>query len=75
MRDPFLSGQDTLRLTLHAKSQVTKYATWDFLSECSFESAQMPHSGPILNKKSERSYNPKRFSSSSLMIFNAFTRA
>lgn len=26
-------------------------------------------------QKRERSYNPKRFSSSSLMIFNAFTRA
>lgn len=26
-------------------------------------------------QKCERSYNPKRFSSSSLMIFNAFTRA
>ena len=38
MRDPFLSGQDALRLTLHAKPQVTKYATWDFLSEYPFES-------------------------------------
>ena len=37
MRDPFLSGQDALRLTLHAKPQVTKYATWDFLSEYPFE--------------------------------------
>lgn len=34
----FLSGQDTLHLTLHAKPQVTKYATWDFLSEYPFES-------------------------------------
>lgn len=38
MRDPFLSGRDALRLTLHAKSQVTKYATWGFLSEYPFES-------------------------------------
>lgn len=38
MRDPFLSSQDVLRLTLHAKPQVTKYATWDFLSEYPFES-------------------------------------
>lgn len=38
MRDPFLSGQDALRLTLHAKPQVTKYATWGFLSEYPFES-------------------------------------
>lgn len=38
MRDPFLSSQGALHLTLHAKSQVTKYATWDFLSEYPFES-------------------------------------
>lgn len=38
MRDPFLSGQDALRLTLHAKPQVTKYETWGFLSEYPFES-------------------------------------
>lgn len=38
MRDPFLSGRDALRLTLHAKPQVTKYATWGFLSEYPFES-------------------------------------
>lgn len=33
----FLSGQDALRLTLHAKPQVTKYATWGFLSEYPFK--------------------------------------
>lgn len=38
MRDPLLSGRGALHLTLHAKSQVTKYATWDFLSEYPFES-------------------------------------
>ena len=38
MRAPFLSGRDALHLTLHAKHQVTKYATWDFLSEYPFES-------------------------------------
>lgn len=31
--------------------------------------------GAHCEQKRERSYNPKRFSSSSLMIFNAFTRA
>lgn len=36
MRDPFLSGRDALRLTLHAKPQVTKYETWGFLSEYPF---------------------------------------
>lgn len=38
MRDPFLGSQGALRLTLHAKPQVTKYATWGFLSEYPFES-------------------------------------
>ena len=37
MRDPFLSGRDALHLTLHAKPQVTKYATWGFLSEYPFK--------------------------------------
>lgn len=31
--------------------------------------------GAHFEQKRERSYSPKRFSSSSLMIFNAFTRA
>lgn len=31
--------------------------------------------GVHFEQKRERSYSPKRFSSSSLMIFNAFTRA
>ena len=31
--------------------------------------------GTHFEQKRERSYSPKRFSSSSLMIFNAFTRA
>lgn len=38
MRAPFLSGQDALHLTLHAKPQVTKYETWGFLSEYPLES-------------------------------------
>ena len=37
-RTLFLSGRGALRLTLHAKPQVTKYATWDFLYEYPFES-------------------------------------
>ena len=36
MRDPFLSGQDALHLTLHAKPQVTKYETWGFLPKYPF---------------------------------------
>ena len=37
MHDPLLSGRDALRLTLHAKPQVTKYATWGFLPKYPFE--------------------------------------
>lgn len=37
MRDPFLSGRDALHLTLHAKPQVTKYATWGFLPKYPFK--------------------------------------
>ena len=33
----FLSGRDALHLTLHAKPQVTKYATWGFLPEYPFK--------------------------------------
>lgn len=37
MRDPFLSDRGALHLTLHAKPQVTNYATWGFLSEYPFK--------------------------------------
>lgn len=75
MRAPFLSGQDALHLTLHAKHQVTKYATWCFPFRIPFRKHVNATFEAHCEQKRERSYNPKRFSSSSLMIFNAFTRA
>ena len=46
-----------------------------FSSQISFQKHVNATFEAHCKQKRERSYNPKRFSSSSLMIFNAFTRA
>ena len=75
MRALFLSGRDALHLTLHAKPPGHKVCDLGFPFRIPFRRHVNVTFEAHCEQKRERSYNPKRFSSSSLMIFNAFTRA
>lgn len=70
---PKRSGRITPNLA--CKTPGHKVCDLGFSSQISFQRHVNATFEAHCEQKRERSYNPKRFSSSSLMIFNAFTRA
>lgn len=70
---PKRSGRITPNLA--RKTPGHKVCDLVFSSQISFRKHVNATFEAHCEQKRERSYNPKRFSSSSLMIFNAFTRA
>lgn len=75
MRGPIPKRSGRIAPNLACKTPGHKVCDLGFSFRISFQRHVNATFEAHCEQKRERSYNPKRFSSSSLMIFNAFTRA